>query len=117
MTNIPDLIKRLEAAEGALDNATNEALFEIAHGRKRNISTFEQYEPSERLPDYGASIDAALTLVLEGWFWWVGHLDETDRRFTCTTSQHARVGTPSIRTVAATAPLAITIACLKARLP
>lgn len=62
MTNTPDLIKRLESAEGVLDTTTNEALFEIAHGRKRNISTFEQYEPSERLPDYGASIDAALTL-------------------------------------------------------
>lgn len=66
-----DLIARLENATGP-DRSIDDAIFELAHGRKRGRSTFEQYEPSERLPEYTGSIDAALTLVPEGYTWIAG---------------------------------------------
>lgn len=59
---IADLLDRLRAATGP-DRALDEALFERDHGRKRYRSTFEQYEPSEELTPYTASLDAALALV------------------------------------------------------
>jgi len=67
------------------------------------------------VPEFTSSIDAALTLVPEGWFWWVGHLDETDRRFVATISKHAIVGTPSHKGFAPTTALALCIAACKAR--
>jgi hypothetical protein len=62
---------RVDSATGP-DRELDELLFEFHNGRKRNISSFEQYEPSEKLPHYTASIDEALTLVeqlLSGWHW------------------------------------------------
>lgn len=61
-----ELIERLTAATGP-SRELDEAIFEAAHGRQRRRSTFEQYEPSEPLPDYTASLDSALTLVPKGW--------------------------------------------------
>ena len=56
------LIAALERLTGP-DRAIDEAIFEAVHDRKRSISAFEQYDPSERLPAYTASIDAAMGLV------------------------------------------------------
>ncbi len=66
MADLSKIIERLEKATGP-DRALDEAIFEAVHGRKRHISTFEQVDPSETLPPYTSSVDAALTLVPEGW--------------------------------------------------
>lgn len=66
-------------------------------------------------PHYTASIDAALTLVPEGYFWWLGHLDETDRRFVATVSKRAVVDYPAERAICDTAAIALCIAALQAR--
>lgn len=58
---IDELIERLLKANEP-SRQLDEAVFEFVHGRKRRRSTFEQYDPSEKLPDYTKSIDAALTL-------------------------------------------------------
>ena len=62
MTQITDIRARLHAATGPA-RELDEIIFHYAHGRKRSISTFEQYDPSERLPAYTASVDACLALV------------------------------------------------------
>lgn len=49
----------------------DEAIFEFAKGRKRHLPTFEQYEPSEKLPEYTFSLDAANSLVPDGWEHWL----------------------------------------------
>jgi len=62
MSSILELIKRVEVAKGP-DRELDEAIFEMTHGRKRNRSTFEQYDPSEPLPHYTSSLNVVITLV------------------------------------------------------
>lgn len=68
--NIVNAIDRLEMSPGP-DRELDEALFQIAHGRRRFVSSFEQYDPSENLPSYTNSVDSALELLPSG-FWWRG---------------------------------------------
>ena len=92
MTN--DLITRLESADGpsyALDREIGEAV-----GR-----AFAPPMP------YSASIDAALTLVPEGWKWAV-----TSKNSACCHEQHI---TPLNWSYASTPALALAAAALKAR--
>lgn len=62
------------------------------------------------------SIDDALTLVPEGWFWFLGHLDQSDRRFVATVEKRAVVGAPFSRGVTPTAPLSVCLAAIRARI-
>lgn len=65
-------------------------------------------------PKYTASLDAAMQLVPEGWFWFLGHLDQTDRRFVATVQERAVVGDPSFNGFSLAPAIALTIAALKA---
>lgn len=116
---IADLIKRLEeATEGSRE-------LDSLIGRAVVPDMQEKYEIHKDSPlavflvpgvlPYTSSLDAALTLVSEGWFWWVGHLDQTDRRFVATTSEHAYADSPAHRGFATTPAVSICIAALKAR--
>lgn len=68
MSALEDLEARLAAAVGP-DREVDERLFELVRGRKRNLSRFEQYQPSETLPAYTSNIDAAVELVPENAEW------------------------------------------------
>lgn len=105
-----DLIARLEAATGPdreLDRAIAKAL-----------GVMPLYEMRGQIggswPDCTASIDAALTLVPEGWLWqveWIGH--QTRKRVgNCILWQPHE---PALSGQAATPALAICIAALRAR--
>ena len=88
---IPELIEKLKVADGPSRELDAE-ISPIVKGRARQISTFEQYEPSEVLPDFTGSIDAALTIgeeELKGGCWWLGHFDQRDRRFCCTMQRNS----------------------------
>ena len=72
--------------------------------------------PYTRLaPDYTGSLDAALTLVPENHMWFLGNLDPSDMRFSATISVVGNIGAEIWRSIHATAPLALTIAALRAR--
>lgn len=119
-----DVEKRLAEATGP-DRDIDTALMEIAGytcdiirdgiigpeiiWRKRGITTGS---PGR----FTSSIDAALTLVPDGWFWFCGHLDQTDRRFAATVEERAVVGAPYSRGVAPTAALAICLAAIRTRI-
>lgn len=123
-TSKRDQIDQLLAALTNLEGPSvkiNEALFEFHKERKRSISSFEQYEPSERLPSYTESIDAALTLVQDGKTWGVGTIifDELPPRsmFAANCRRPGYIGpeTPSYDALGNTPALALCIAALKAR--
>lgn len=119
---LPELIAALEKSQGPsrdLDAGIGRAIGFVP--KRKNINKRSRYPTvvlrvEEVFPAYTSSLDAALTLVPEGWFWWVGHLDETDRRFVATIAKRAVVGSPSCKGLATTAPIAICIAALQARL-
>ena len=99
-----DLIRKLEAATGP-DRSLDEAIFVIA-----------KYEPSEKLPAYTASIDAALTLVPEGWLRYVA--DDENGVHACVWQkrmpwQGGKIQAGCLK--AATPAIALCIAALKAR--
>ncbi len=108
-----DIIAELEKAEAG-SRELDRIIFELVKGRKRHISTFEQYESSEILPRYTVSIDAALILVPEGHEWETGSNLENQKGW-------AKVGDnvwdecfEDIVVIAATPALALCIAALKA---
>ena len=106
-----DLIARLEAAEGP----SRELDAEIAqiHGWEEGHVANERcwYDPDGRMraapPAYTSSIDAALTLVPEGRLWTLGQYVNRSGFMAALDNQRG--------TKAATAPLALCIASLKAR--
>ena len=59
MTPLRDLYDHLKAGKGG-DRELDEIMFEMTYKRKRSISTFEQYEPSEQLTPFTSSQDAAV---------------------------------------------------------
>jgi hypothetical protein len=85
------LVERLEALTGP-DREVDAEIFEIHHKRKRNISTFEQYEPSEKLPAYTSSLDAALSL---------GRTEEERLLILVAVVQAAKAGKPEVQWYAA----------------
>jgi hypothetical protein len=58
-----ELERKLAEATGPDDALLNEEIFHLVFGRARSISTFEQYEPSEALPRYTSSLDAAVSFA------------------------------------------------------
>jgi len=114
----PDLLTRLEKATGP-DRELDEALAEIA-----------EWDPDEHhgedLPHYTASIDAALTLVPEGWQWQIstrapephaGRAYVHNGELQMTGAGMAR--NPAYRAAETTAPtpaIALCIAALRARI-
>lgn len=138
MTTIPDLIKRLEAAEGASYEleariwcALNGKKYAAHHapegsGVKRLCIMFK--EPPKRGERaqwvetlYTHSIDAALTLVPEGYFISMGHNpdpdDDAPSAYGALLHRYFHVADKSdAQAVGGTMAIALTIACLKARL-
>ena len=113
---IPELIEKLKVADGPSRELDAE-ISPIVKGRARQISTFEQYEPSEVLPDFTGSIDAALTIgeeELKGGCWWLGHFDQRDRRYCCTMQRNSFPDAPCFRGFHATPAISICIARLTA---
>lgn len=106
---LDEIVERLEKATGP-DRQIDEAIFELMHGRKRHVSIFEQYDPSEKLPAYTGSVDAALTLV--------------PSRFTVKTEsvnidgqmRHSASTDYKSEATGANLPIAISLAALKARM-
>ena len=73
MTDLPNLIARLEAAEGPsreLDREIAEAVGMELRVRGSTL-VFVDTDGSHLMaaPDYTASLDAAVSLVPEGWWW------------------------------------------------
>lgn len=96
-----DLIQRIEAAEGA-DRALD---YDIAH------LTGDHFRNGGKAPAYTASIDAALTLVPEGYDWSLDNFDGDRGR------PHAWVckDGPFYNATAATPALALCAAALRAK--
>jgi len=110
-----DLIERLENADGP-DRDLDELIFEVAHGRKRHISTFEQYDPSETLPAYTASFDAAFALVPAKWDAWSIHGGDGHCAGAELVNFQLNAPNEEIKSVAAVTPvLCLCVAALKAR--
>lgn len=132
---LPDLIKRLEAAEGASEELDRDIC--VAAGHQVKFGEFHKRwlmcDTADGngwifVPSYTASIDAALTLVPEGMDWEILRL-ETDgpKRAECfvypkpymlcgdgnygESKDERHYGQSPISAIA------LTIACLKARLP
>lgn len=109
------LIERLEAATGPDRELANEVLLACgwtAHVTPTRMVTYWVKNPDAfpdgEQPNPLASIDAALTLVPDGWEWALTWHDERAR---------FELGDPRLFNEgdAPTTPLAICIACLKAR--
>ena len=108
------LLARLEAAsEGsrALDELIAQAVYpELGFGTKGDNKWY-MHDVHVRIEDYTTSLDAALTLVPEGWAWdLMAWPDEPSEAAIC------KPGSPHLgRWKAATPALALVIACLRAR--
>lgn len=119
-TPMPDLIQRIEAAEGA-DRAIDEAIqcaLVSAEIEWSNIRQCNIYHKDGRwisigeIKPYTASIDAVLTLVPEGYDWSLDNFDGDQGR------PHAWVckDGPFYNATAATSALALCAAALKAHI-
>lgn len=131
MNDLTSLIDRIEAAtEGSRELDGDIALlvgWEPTHDRQSTLKWSDTYPSCRerwigdrapfnnwRVPHYSTSIDAALTLLPEGWWWSAG---------VCRRENHASVGTEIgtvegeliFETFGATAPLALLAAILRAR--
>lgn len=124
MTDLRELVERLEAAEGPsreLDAEIARALgwkdVGIGPHAPQTVKWVrpDGSETFNRLPAYTASIDAALTLVPEGWEWTVGNTYAEGRTF-ARVENFALKGEPNFNVDGQRPPaLALTIAALKAR--
>lgn len=110
-----DLIARLEAAEGPDRELDAEIENLLAGGSDRDLEYIVSngVEDTTAPPRYTASIDAALTLVPEGWTWGIMHCAGAPPEV-CFYRAVCGVYS-SIVAVAATPALALCIAALKAR--
>lgn len=117
-----ELIKRLEAATGPdreLDVAICRAIeYEVRADKRMPGKWF--YEPVKQyswqeVPAYTASLDAALTLVAEGWLWtmWAAQPTESDR-WAADASVYYKAEA-KFRGEGVTPALALCIAALRAR--
>lgn len=106
------------------DGPTAEQALEL-WGLERFAERAESHQNiwSSALPRYTASIDAAMTLVPEGWFWMAGNRDRITPRAYVENGKLAYVGVGTSRNparlwsevTAATPALALTAAALRAR--
>ena len=129
MTSITSLIERIEAATGGDRELDAEIWLACTPGATRNKWSYvhkatgrectvdETRDATGRfitVPSFTASIEAALTLLPEGWWWSAG---------VCRRENHASVGSEIgtvegeliFETFGATAPLALLAAILRAR--
>ncbi len=115
MTDSTDLIARLEAAEGPDRGLDAEIArlkgYEVHDKLWVRVTSYDGHEKGalSPLPHYTASIDAALTLVPEGWGWSFGQTP-TDEGV----EYHAQVNWEPI-VAGGTPAIALCIAALKAR--
>lgn len=66
-TAIREIVERLERAEGPNFRLEQEIMWAVRNVPERHRSDHD------KPPAYTSSLDAAMTLVPEGWFWRVGH--------------------------------------------
>lgn len=71
MTDTETLIERLEAATPKGERAAILAMLD--HAKDADWLTFDQWRAAYRFWDVGAYLDAAMTLVPEGWRWHVDY--------------------------------------------
>lgn len=109
-----DLIAKLEAVDGPR-YVLEEAIFEVTRGRKRERSTFEQYQRSERLPKYMSSLDDA-TGLLRG-LWCLYNMEEPGCKYVPANADGSYTGAREINVNHGNVCIAVCIAALKALTP
>lgn len=115
-----DLIAELENAEKG-DRRSDFAIFwpgrelGVWHMHIERIDVDGEQHATDIVPHYTTSIDAALSLVPEGWSWFVGKLRRESANPGSAQLLNAKAEPPEYRECAATPALALCIAALKSR--
>jgi len=117
--NIAEMIERLENATGPSREMDAQIWRAVTGGEYLITSRSPPVAiGGATIPAYTASVDAAVTLVRDGWSWTVGNCDEGDAPWACLTSpldSDEDGGCKDYHASAATAPLALCIAAVQVR--